>query len=339
MVVFHHARSSVPDSANWFEFGASGVDVFFVISGFVMAHTARSLDIETIGIRVRSAAHFIFKRILRVVPLYWLALIWTSRRELSEGRFGTGLVKDFFFLPRLNPTYPDMLWPSVIQGWTLNYEMFFYVLFAVAMLAGRYRYWVLLGTLTSLVILGVDSSLWDTLSFGATLPAESRFYTNDILLEFVYGVILQRVFCACGYPRWPKWPFFLAMCSGFVLLAIGFDRPLRGVFVGLPALVIVWAAIPIFADMRLPKWQLLGDASYAIYLFHWASFGLAHPVAAKLTALTNQSLQPFALTALLISLYLSIAVISGIFIHLFLERPFSRHASNWLRMSPLGATR
>jgi exopolysaccharide production protein ExoZ len=135
--------------ASW---GASGVDIFFVISGFVMAHTTRDST---------DAVTFFRKRIARIVPLYWIALLWTARHALPSP--DADLLKDFFFVPHWSTEFPNSVNPILRQGFTLNYEMFFYALFALAMIFGRKRVVVLLCALfcvpSSHLCLGVPREL------------------------------------------------------------------------------------------------------------------------------------------------------------------------------------
>ena len=332
MVVFHHARNSVSGALALPEFGAAGVDVFFVISGFVMAHTTRNIVDENLGQRLRGAADFLSKRFLRVVPLYWIALIWTARRELSQGAFNSGLLKDFFFVPRFNPIYPNMIWPSVIQGWTLNYEMFFYAVFAVSILMKRWRIWALIGSLIFLVGIGFFALDRESLLASETLGVAgvlARFYTNDILLEFIYGVLLQRVLSKSRSPYWPRWAYAVLLTVGFIFLAIGFNHLPRGITVGLPALLIVWVAMPAFAGLRLPTCLIIGDASYAIYLFHWAAFGAANPIADRVRLMLDGGLPSWLIITIMMSLYILIATLAGVVVHRLLERPLMRGAASW----------
>src|SRR6516162_6435510 len=80
MVVAHHARHYFPQGDQWSTFGSRGVDIFFVISGFVMAHSTQGYRAD--ANRRFQSERFLAKRFIRVVPLYWLALLWTSKRHL-----------------------------------------------------------------------------------------------------------------------------------------------------------------------------------------------------------------------------------------------------------------
>ncbi len=328
MVVFHHARHSIPGGDRWPAVGEAGVDVFFVISGFVMAHTTRHLRVGPVPAqRLAVARDFIAKRLLRVVPLYWLVLLWTNRRDLAAGRFGIDLLKDFAFVPHPNAVYPDRLWPTMIQGWTLNYEMFFYALFAGALLFGRRRLiavgavlagFAALGAMTAAV--GVDASSEDWR--GVAL----RFYTDDILLEFGFGVMLQQLVARGALPALPASPGLAVMVAGFALLALGHGHAPRSLFQGVPAVLIVWGSFGAFAGARLPTWERLGAASYAIYLIHWASFGAVKPVSNLLGA---AGATPAGSALLLVLLMLS-AVVAGWGLHRFVERPFLHWAQQRL---------
>jgi exopolysaccharide production protein ExoZ len=244
------------------------------------------------------------KRIVRIVPLYWLALLWAGRRSSLE----TDLVADFLFIPRHNNEWPDMIAPIVQQGWTLNYEMFFYTIFAVAILCGPLR---LFATLSFLIALAVTGLL-----FGPDGLA-GIFYTDSIVLEFGFGIILQRYLTR--FPAWKRSTYLALIALGFVMLALGYHQEPRAFFQGLPALLIVWASFKGFDRcMRLPSVKLLGDASYAIYLFHWASFGAFNPVA--------RLIGPDQVTMLMLG-YIATGIVSGVLIHLLIEKPLTPIAS------------
>jgi exopolysaccharide production protein ExoZ len=309
MVLFFHARYNAPGAENWPRFGAAGVDIFFVISGFVMAHTTRRLsDQSSLRERANAGAYFLGKRLVRIVPLYWLAVLWTARREIAQGQMNIDLVKDLAFVPRWSDSTHAMT-PILVQGWTLNYEMFFYLLFAGALLFGRWRAGTLILLLMVLVALGTLLSPADLLA---------QFYTKDLMLEFGYGVLLYRMASARGLPDWPRWAFLLIAATAFALLAtMGSFESLRSVSIGLPALVIVWASLGACGGwLRSRALQLMGDASYAIYLFHWGAFGAIKPLVAWFGP-PPSTLQ----VALLMAALIATAVLSGIAVHLWVERP------------------
>ncbi len=155
--------------------GAFGVDIFFVISGFVIVYST-----------VSDAKHFLLKRVLKIVPLYWgttlcifvFVTIFPSlfRSTIVSVDF---LFKSLIFIPF--EIEPGIVQPILRIGWTLNYELFFYIIFFLAMkISYQYRGLIACSALILLVFLG------NLLHFNSVVL---RFYTNPILLEFVYGMI------------------------------------------------------------------------------------------------------------------------------------------------------
>ena len=106
---------------------------FFTISGFIMVRSTAPENEVT-----ETMTGFLAKRIVRVVPLYWLSTIVYFTLSKLHGSLNTNiyLLKSFLFLPYLRPGSTDMR-PIVGQGWTLNYEMFFYVVFGLCLFAPR----------------------------------------------------------------------------------------------------------------------------------------------------------------------------------------------------------
>jgi exopolysaccharide production protein ExoZ len=190
--------------------------------------------------------------------------------------------------------------------------MFFYVLFAFSMLFGRRRKAVLFGLILAI-------SIFHFVPDGGVFQ---KFYTNNIIFEFGFGVLLQAVISR-WYPRWPRYRFVTIVLAGCVLLAIGFYYEPRGLTAGLPASLIVWASFGA-CDRWLESraLTLLGNASYSIYLFHWASFGALKPF----VPVDGSYLYPLML------LHVGFATIVGVLVHRIVERPIMGVAKSVLRL-------
>jgi exopolysaccharide production protein ExoZ len=296
MVVIHHARNSVEGGQAWPSFGASGVDIFFVISGYVMMLTTQGPI---------SPLQFLLKRVARIVPLYWLAIIWEARR----GPIDADVLKDAFFIPHFNNAIPDWIAPSVQQGWTLNYEMVFYLIFTLSMTFSKKRSYFVL------VLLAIMPSL-------AVLPGVVfEFYGNSIVYEFGFGVLLFLWVSWCP-PQGSQLVNLCIMILGFVILASASGVWPRAMTQGLPAMLIVWASfLACRGWLKFRIVTVLGNASYAIYLFHWASFGLMTPVG---RVVHNPHVLMLG--------YITTAVVTGVIIHLVVERPLTNKISQWLRL-------
>ena len=255
-----------------FNVGAAGVDVFFVISGFIMWVT-------TAG-RPADPWRFMSRRITRIVPLYWIVTLLTATGILLKPQFFydhflsvANFVGSLFFLPVLQD---DALHPIVIQGWTLCYEMMFYLVFTLVLFVGeRWRFVVLVGALVAIVALHF------------VLPAGyAHAFTDPVVIEFAAGVVVGRLWLQGA--RLSLGAALAVSGAGLLLLAAGtlFDADLpRALLWGLPAALIVAGAVFAerarpFKPAQLPTF--LGDASYSIYLWHVAVGVLATGVVLRI---------------------------------------------------------
>jgi exopolysaccharide production protein ExoZ len=315
MIVFCHAWDQLP----WFKarlpnIGQSGVDLFFVVSGFIMVFVTANA--------ASSAWDFFKMRIIRIVPLYWLfnfataALILTLPQLFKTSVFTLPhLLLSLFFIPHPNPADPQSISPFILLGWTLNYEMFFYVIFAVAMAVSPARRVPLtiavLVTLTALGALGVS----------AANPAW-KFYSNDIVLEFVFGMTLAGLFLNDVLRRSGTSVGIILIALGAAGLVVGgyhLELP-RALVFGVPAAFIVAGALAIESARRVPKVQpfmLLGDASYSIYLAHLFPLALERFAWSRLGLPTDGVLA----VAAFVSLAMIGGALSGIACYFLVERP------------------
>jgi exopolysaccharide production protein ExoZ len=318
MVVYHHlsiqtARTFSGFELPWAPIGAIGVDIFFIISGFIMWVTTQPAG--------QDQADFFFKRVVRVVPLYWavisvvvLAMIvvpealFTARMDLAH------VVGSYLFVPMWHPAVPDRIWPVLIPGWTLNYEMAFYLLLgSLLWLPRRAQFWATLGTLAALASAG---------ALFAPQSAIMRFYTSPLLLEFAFGLVLGWI-----YLRGIRLPSSAAIACILVALAAllfqeGEPGATRAFFWGLPAVLIVAALVSLDTGKRASTGNilfLLGSASYALYLTHVITLPL---VAKGWTVLGAGGGTPAIASFTALGIAACVGV--GIATHLAFEQPVSR---------------
>ncbi|WP_169194924.1 acyltransferase [Devosia sp. MC1541] len=256
--------------------GIVGVDIFFVISGFVMVWASARRD----GSQV-SGGEFLFKRAKRILPLYWLAtslnllvLLALPVAVLHSGLDFASIAKSYLLIPDYNSD--GRVEPLLGVGWTLYFEAFFYIVFAIA-LAMRVNIYAFVGSVMTAVAL---ISLFKTSNTPPILVL-----LDPIVLEFFAGMLIARLIMD---RRFDERIALAAIGVGFVLiLSLDTMLPLAPDLLtrGLPAVAIVFGVVA--ADRkygaRVPSWAIvLGAASYAIYLFH-PIFAPAVPfVAAKL---------------------------------------------------------
>jgi exopolysaccharide production protein ExoZ len=266
MVVWHHAREQLPNLKLYFpmEFAQSGVDLFFVISGFIMVVT-------TSGKQVRPGTFFL-RRLIRVAPLYWLLTgLVVFLAYLSPSLFKNTnievfhVVQSLLFFPHSSPSHIGTFWPVLVPGWTLNFEMFFYALFATTLVFLEiYRVLVLAGMLLSLVGFGIIFGTFE-------IPFLSA-YTNMVMLEFLIGAVLGHLWTCGRVIRSPWLAWCCLLCGAAMLLWRDAPyAPLSQIAGG--ALVVAGALFSGFRQWKCPPLLALGDASYSIYLTHIFTLG------------------------------------------------------------------
>lgn len=263
------ARQGQTFTAPWQALSATGVDLFFAISGFVMVLSSARLFATPEGRGV-----FVRRRLARIVPVYWVAtslfllvMLATPGAVHSAGASGLDILRSYLFIP-YQRSDSGLIQPVYGLGWTLNYEMFFYTLFALVI-------GLRAGAAVAVLGLGLGGIVLAGLVFPDG-PAVWRFWSDPIVLEFaagagvglaaLRGVRLPPVVSLALIGIGVMW-FAAANASGDMPLHL--DRLWRA---GLPlALVMAGAALrqgdaPAHSASRLLA--ALGDASYALYLFH-----------------------------------------------------------------------
>ncbi|WP_343293903.1 acyltransferase [Vandammella animalimorsus] len=286
LVTLHHATPpivwqivypEIPVLHQIAKIGFAGVDIFFVISGAIMAETTRQLQPG-----LRSAAGFAVKRFARVYSGWWpvflifLALYLGS--NAYEGK-NINLLKSFLLLPQ--PLDAQLL-PIV---WTLVYELYFYLLVAVLLLCQRatqLRILFLLGlAIATLTVAFAQQGIYSPDGLGR-LPLLVEFTCSPFLLEFIAG------FLVCDWvrrhPQQP-WQLWLAASLLFCIAAYlyqssslmrgsgmagYFHYPERVMLFGIPAcgLLVVALCLPEPRSRPALLAARLGDASYSLYLTH-----------------------------------------------------------------------
>ena len=245
--------------------GNAGVDLFFVISGFIMVFTT--------GRKPQGPLVFFASRLRRVAPLYWsvtLALFVIARLSPALVQNTPSdlhrLLDSLLFVPA--PRMDGTLQPVVFVGWTLNFEMAFYVLFALGLLAPRR--WVGVAATAGALVLAV---LW-----GWAAPPASPvlgFYTRPMIVEFGLGMLLGLAWPRLRAPQGLAGPLMAVAAAAFGLMLAGpwlWPQVDRLFAFGLPAAVIVASGLALERQGRAARWpwlQALGAASYSIYLSHF----------------------------------------------------------------------
>lgn len=297
--------------------GRGGVDLFLVLSGFIIGQTTRH--------RQSTPARFLMHRLARIVPLYWsmtlvVFVIASIRPDMlgSTSSSVSDLLRSLLFIPHLKAS--GLMQPTLFVGWTLNYIVFFYAIFSLSMLpvARRFDLAVPIGVLAALVLAG------------CALKGQSpvfQFYTSTVLLEFVGGMILSRLIATSEcYSRPLAGAFWMAALGALGLLALLvapllLDLP-RAIVCGIPAFAVVLSATSLEGlgfRIKAAAALAVGDASYSIYLTHPFVLQAFHH-------LWGDRLSISAGGALTVLFTFGAVILVGWMCHHFVDRPLSARA-------------
>jgi exopolysaccharide production protein ExoZ len=290
-------------------FGAAGVHLFFALSGFLMLYT------NAFHFGKPDAWHtFLKRRIVRIVPLYWLctALIvsthWSGKFYRHQTLTSANIVKSLLFC--------DVEHPVVSVGWTLNYEMYFYVIFAFCLFAitsARFA----MPFIGSIMLLNI-------VVLTRFLPAGFHaMFANPLAFEFVMGMAVAafyqmfkvsnrlRLLIGCG-----------ALACMYLMCVFGqsVDTNVQWVAWGLPSALLLFAVLPMSKPVSGGGQicLLLGDASYSLYLTH------PFVMTSYDVVLKRGLLHGWQVWAAM-PLVLVVSIIVGVLVHRHVERPILRY--------------
>lgn len=256
------------------QFGLTAVNIFFLISGFIMVYTSRD-EFAVEG----SPLRFLQKRMIRIVPIYALVSMaaFIVATFGSDGGLGCRkndplyLLASLAFVPM--ERCDGVLQPILTQGWTLNYEVFFYVVFAATLFVPLRRALILLAA--------VFGGLVSAASAFPSLTGSSEllmFYTDAITLLFVAGAAIGALYLKTGPLTRVGKPFVFLLILFVAVMAgqeAAFEASLadRQTLALAGSLLLVSAALfMIDRNVRFDGCEsvvgFLGDASYSIYLVH-----------------------------------------------------------------------
>lgn len=315
LVVLHHAANHLKQEIGYlpmegiFHFGRAGVDFFFVLSGFIIFH----VHAKDVGHASRLNS-YVIKRFTRIFPIYWIALAISLAVILVAHKSypALDLLKDAALLPSAGLK-------GVGVAWTLRYELFFYTVFAVAILSLRVGtallvIWLAFIANKALNIMPLPNSLWLNLISSAWN------------IEFLLGMF-SAYYLAHHRITWPKL-LLVASIIGFLITGcfenkdiLDGSKDVARVPYGVMSMFIVMGLVECERSqgLKTPSFLVfLGETSYSIYLMHLLSFGIAYKILNAVGALT---LLPVWLTYLIL---FAAGVAGGAIVSVFAERPSMR---------------
>ena len=310
MVVGHHYVASQVEREQsvqpWVEgVGGSGVDIFFVISGFIMMMT------QSIPHKAVSAKQFLWRRLVRIAPLYWVLtltavlLILLASSEVNADFSLQKALASLLFLPFGSGIDMEMHAHTayvIPMAWTLTYEWYFYLVFALTLAVG-------LKPTTRIGAMAV----WFTLSVAVGFLFQPtslilQIATNPIVFEFLLGCLVAILYRQ-GYRLNGLQAVILAMLAiamlGNTFHQTAFERLLLW---GVPAFMLIAAASLYQAGkldfIMLRPFVRLGDISYSLYLSHFFCLALF----VRMQDRSSYLQEGFSLTSLIIFMLLVLVV-------------------------------
>jgi exopolysaccharide production protein ExoZ len=304
-----------------YQIGGFGVDIFFVISGYVMSMICES-----------NTKFFLRRRLIRIIPTYWIAtlLLFVISKFFKQWAEVSGyniwdLLMSLFFIP-FSKSGHTMLTPLLPVGWSLDYEMFFYLLIALALLfTKKYALWITAAVIT---ILSFAFLPWE-------VPHSTMhvFNGNLISMEFVLGILL---FYACKKisAEWStKLRYWLIPIAALSFAAMFYtecvvliwEYPYRALVFGGGSFIMIGCGVLLFKagwDISSRTLILLGDASYILYLIHLYIIHIIN----KLASVAHLPHFTESLFGNLFAIVVSSAI--AMLMHLKLERPLVSFLNN-----------
>lgn len=289
-------------------FGSEGVNVFFVLSGFIISYMNE--------LRAKNPMRFLWDRIVRVVPLYWFYTIIIVLAMsffpniVKSGTFDLNhIVASFFFVPYIHPLFEYEYWPALIPGWTLNYEMYFYFIFFCSLFFRKNVQLVfVIITIVSIIILQK--------MFPLIYPFD--FLGNTIVLAFLFGILIAQIVINFSAKFTLKLNIFL-----LIALIFGCFLNLNGsLYLNVISALLVFVLITFnltSKPIHCRTLKILGDSSYSLYLSHIFVISALNTTCKKLPfdSITN------AYVFFVASFCLSIFV--GILSYKFIESPLMNY--------------
>jgi peptidoglycan/LPS O-acetylase OafA/YrhL len=239
-----------------FSFLGFGVDIFFIVSGFVMMYITDRNGTAVNNDYLRLVSSFIKDRVIRIIPLYWfftllsLCVFLVLPDMVNSSGGGTGIIQSFLLLPV--PTGTKFL---IQNGWTLTYEFLFYIPFAALMLSGKYQ--KIIGVILFFVLIDILSGIWQS----------DNFASYSIKYEFVLGMAIYLFYTGKLYQS-----LTVAIVAFFLAYLNAGDQG-RVFHEGIAAFIVVLIAVSsekflLKVIFYLRPLIFLGDISYSLYLSH-----------------------------------------------------------------------
>jgi peptidoglycan/LPS O-acetylase OafA/YrhL len=332
LVLLCHVTVSMKQNLNYeyvysiFKFGYMGVDLFFILSGFIICYVHYS----DFGMKEKLRP-FIMRRFLRIYPVYWIVLLPVITFNFLFPSYGDGFERDVSEIIQSLLLIPQDHHPILRVAWTLRHEMFFYLIFGMVLIFNRVR-------LLSLIVI----STWSALSFCSLFidSPENWFWFYFVLsphnLEFILGcsiAIIHKKRIVSAKMAWNTawWGCGLLLMS-WINEYTGYVKVPEVIAWGIPSSLLVFgvSALDIAGKTQYRrKLNYIGDASYSIYLTHLPAI---HLFLVIFKALHVLDLLGVFITATLCG---ALSLLSGCLFYKIIEKPILVFSKRLFKKQPL----
>lgn len=332
IVVYEHAITTYSekiltlDSLLSFEIGIIGVEIFFAISGFIIYKST-----ESIKPSLDSSANFMGRRLVRIFPIYAVATIVYSLKLFLEGvpPSEEAIIQSLLFYPYIDNSN-GLMRPVLGVGWSLNYEILFYAILAIAiMFVKEHRMNITIFLIVLFLLLGfVTTPTREEGASGYTLLSTSwmfYFLLGLVMAHYSSSFQLSRYYVSTG--------FIISLMSVIIVSYVCFSMFMVADRIAVLVGGLVLSSVCLFLCINAPNSDnsnllvrllvLCGDASYSTYLFH--SFILG--VSGRLVGMSGIHLSH----SLFATIMVVVTAVGGIMVFHFVERPITRKCNNGLK--------
>jgi exopolysaccharide production protein ExoZ len=325
IVVLHHITGAeffyfnVTTFHGFFLAGWNSLDFFFVLSGFIIYY----VHDRDLGQKARWKRYF-SKRFVRIYPIYWLIALAALTMILAGNETTT---KASLAEIGSNPAYitrsllliPQSTMPFLVVSWSLCYEVFFYLVFGLAIVLGRRTLWI--AAACYLVLFGFRLIYPNVFQDSVALS----FFSSNYHIEFILGILTAWCFKA-GLNIRRGWIIGLVLFAAAWAVSFSFEGDLgkfslnsRLVYGCISGLIILSIArLSIKKENALGRFlMLLGDASYTLYLIHPIVLAILFK---GITRVGVQGDHPWV-NYTIFPIALGLCILASVIVHAKIERP------------------
>lgn len=331
LVVLFHFRHFVNDlyplkdlGDKLFLFGEAGVDLFFVISGFIIVFSSKSREKNTFS-------EFAIKRFFRLYPIYFLVLTFYLISYRDEVFTISNIIKSYLLIPiDFNGKGPWFGLSTIYTAWTLSYEAYFYMTFSIAIfISHKYRAVVCTAIILSIMIIS-QLYLYDGLFLDpVTVKKENKgvlynlsFISNPLIIDLIIGMFLAYLYDfydkKCGYHNIYNFIAFFCMVIALIFMVFRKTGSLGPVSWGWCSFLIVASMLVLTKNLNLtyPRFLIsIGEMSYSIYINHVVVKKVSFAYIGSLGLFTSKHGAFILFSLVAVTLYISY------FTYTFIEKP------------------